>query len=82
MIDYTKILNSKYAGFEWTLDGDDYSGLTWLSDTSKPTKKQLDDLWQEVQDELAAEINNKKLIKASVLERLGLTEEEIKALLS
>ena len=27
---------------EWTLDGDDYSGLTWLSDTAKPTKKELE----------------------------------------
>ena len=27
---------------EWTLDGDDYSGLTWLSDTKKPTKKELE----------------------------------------
>ncbi len=26
---------------EWTLDGDDYAGLTWLSDTPKPTEQEI-----------------------------------------
>jgi hypothetical protein len=30
-------------GEEWTLDGETYSGLTWLSDTPKPTEKQIKD---------------------------------------
>ena len=29
-------------GEEWTLDGDDYTGLTWISDTAKPTQKALE----------------------------------------
>ena len=29
-------------GEEWTLNGDSYEGLTWLSDTPKPTKKELE----------------------------------------
>jgi len=28
-------------GEEWTLDGDNYDGLTWLSDTPKPTEAQI-----------------------------------------
>ena len=28
---------------EWTLDGDDYAGLTWLSDTPKPTEQEITD---------------------------------------
>jgi hypothetical protein len=28
-------------GEEWTLDGETYDGLTWLSDTPKPTNKQI-----------------------------------------
>jgi hypothetical protein len=30
-------------GEEWTLDGETYDGLTWLSDTAKPTEKQIKD---------------------------------------
>ena len=52
-MDITQILASKYAGAEWTLSGDDYNGLTWLSDTPKPTKKALEALWPEVQHETA-----------------------------
>jgi len=42
MIDYAAVLSANYAGTNWTLDGDDYSGLTWLSDTPKPTQAELD----------------------------------------
>jgi len=52
-MDIPTILSSKYAGSEWTLSGDDYTGLTWLSDTPKPTKKALEALWAEVQYETA-----------------------------
>ena len=50
-MDITQILSRKFAGSEWTLDGDDYTGLTWLSDTPKPTKKALEALSAEVQYE-------------------------------
>jgi len=52
-MDIAEILSRKFAGAEWTLDGDDYTGLTWLSDTPKPTKKALEALWAEVQYETA-----------------------------
>jgi len=50
-MDIATILSSKYSGSLWTLDGDDYTGLTWLSSTPKPTKKALEALWAEVQYE-------------------------------
>jgi predicted phosphoribosyltransferase len=49
------ILSRKFAGAEWTLNGDEYSGLTWLSDSAKPTQKQLEALWPEVKAEIARE---------------------------
>jgi hypothetical protein len=52
-MDITAILSSKYVDSEWTLDGDDYVGLTWLSDTPKPTEAELEALWPEVQYENA-----------------------------
>ena len=48
MIDYTIILIEKYKGSYWSLNGDSYEGLTWLSDTPKPTKEELDSQWDEV----------------------------------
>ena len=48
MIDYTLILNIKYKNSSWSLNGDDYEGLVWKSDTPKPTKEELDSQWGEV----------------------------------
>ena len=81
MIDYTKILEYKYPTDEWTLNGDDYEGLTWLSDTPKPSKSTLDGLWQEVQDLIQTEKQAKAAQKAALLERVGLTEDEARLLL-
>jgi len=79
-MDIATILTRKYAGKEWNLDGDDYSGLTWLSDSKKPTKKALEALWPEVEAEIAAEAQAKIDAKASAiakLEALGLTVDEV-----
>lgn len=51
MIDYTKILTSKYPSAVWIMNGDEYDGLVWLSDTPKPTQAELDALWPQVQYE-------------------------------
>ena len=48
MTDYAAVLKANYADAEWTLDGDNYDGLTWLSDTPKPTQAELDAAWPQV----------------------------------
>ena len=58
VIDYGAILTRRYSGNEWILDGDDYKGLNWLSDTPKPTKAALDKLWPEVEAEIAKELRD------------------------
>jgi lactate dehydrogenase-like 2-hydroxyacid dehydrogenase len=75
-----EILTSKYPGCEWSLVGEDYEGLNWLSDTPKPTEKQLEDLWPIVQAEIQAAAQAKIDAKASAiakLEALGLTVQEV-----
>jgi len=52
-MDIPAVLDSIRPGTVWVLDGDDYSGLTWLDDSPKPTKKTLDDAWPQVQYDLA-----------------------------
>ena len=48
MTDYPAVLTALYAGAEWTLNGDTYDGLTWLSDGDAPTQAELDAAWPEV----------------------------------
>jgi hypothetical protein len=80
MTDYAIVLTRRYAGNQWTLDGDDYTGLTWLSDTPKPTKTKLDSLWSEVQQEIADEKTSKAAQRQAILDKLGLTADEAAAL--
>jgi hypothetical protein len=47
------ILIAKYPGSEWSLDGSQYSGLSWLSDTPKPSEAELLALWPTVEAEEA-----------------------------
>ena len=51
MIDYTLVLVSRYPDSQWSLDGETYDGLVWLSETPKPTQAELDALWPQVQYE-------------------------------
>jgi hypothetical protein len=79
-MDIPTILTRKYADTEWTLNGDDYTGLTWLSEGKAPTKAELEKLWPTVQSEIAAEAQARIDAKASAiakLEALGLTVDEV-----
>jgi hypothetical protein len=79
-MDIPTILTRKYAGTEWTLDGDDYAGLTWLSEGKAPTKAELEKLWPTVQTEIAAEAQARVDAKASAIAKLGalgLTVDEV-----
>jgi len=49
MTDYAAVLSVNYPDSQWTLDGNEYSGLTWLSDTPKPTQAELDAAWPQVE---------------------------------
>jgi hypothetical protein len=83
MIDYAQIITVNYAGSRWTLDGNSYDGLTWHSNTPKPTQAELDALWESTQTAVAAKEQAAKDVKASALAKLaalGLTQDEVKAL--
>ena len=79
-MDIAQVLTRKYVGAEWTLNGDAYEGLTWLSDSPMPSEQELADLWPVVQEEIAVEAQAKADARASAvakLEALGLTVEEV-----
>jgi hypothetical protein len=82
--DYSLVLTYRYPGTEWRMADFDYDTLEWLDESPKPTRKQLDNLWEEVQAEMAMEAQQKKTIAASALAKLtklGLTEKEAKAVI-
>ena len=81
-MDIPSILTSRFPEAEWTLNGEDYDGLTWLSDSPKPTKKQLEALWPTVQTEIEAEkqaVIDARQSAIAKLEALGLTVDEVQA---
>ena len=84
MINYALILSINYPTALWTLDGDLYDGLTWVSDTPKPTQAELDAVWEStkatVNAEKQAELDAKQAAEAK-LAALGLTPEDLKMLL-
>jgi len=80
MMNIAIILGRHYPDQEWTLNGDDYAGLVWLSDTPKPTEAALVKAWPSVQSEIAAEAQARLDAKASTIDKLkalGLTVEEV-----
>jgi hypothetical protein len=83
MIDYTLILSTNYVGKQWTLIGYEYEGLKWLDESPKPTKAELDALWESTQAQYEAKVQAPIVAKQSALNKLmalGLTEEEALAL--
>jgi hypothetical protein len=82
MTDYAAVLTANYAGSQWTLDGDTYDGLTWLSDTPKPSQADLDAAWPAVQQAQADAREAQEAAKQSGIDKLtalGLTVDEVSA---
>jgi hypothetical protein len=84
MIDYIQILTINYVGKEWSMIGNSYQGLTWLDSSPKPTQAELDALWESTQTAVASKEQAAIDAKASALAKLtalGLTQDEVKALI-
>jgi len=80
--DYAAVLTANYPGSVWTLNGDTYDGLTWLSDSPKPSQAELDDAWPAVQQARAdaeAAVVAARQSAVDKLAALGLTVDEISA---
>lgn len=83
MIDYITILSENFLDKKWEFRGVEYSGLEWLDESPKPTKAELDALWESTKAAVAAKEQAAKDVKASALAKLaalGLTQDEVKAL--
>jgi hypothetical protein len=84
MPDYAQILVTNYLDKQWSLNGDFYNGLDWKDFSPKPTQAELDALWESTKTTVAAKAQAAKDVKVSALAKLaalGLTQDEVKALL-
>lgn len=81
MTDYIAVLETNYAGSEWSISGNDYATLDWYSAWTKPTQAELDAAWESVQIQLAQSVINKVAARQAVLDRLGITADEAALLL-
>ena len=74
------ILNYLRPGEQWSLDGDDYAGLTWLDETTKPTEPQIVAAEAGAVAEIAAKEQTAIDARAAALvhaRSLGFTDEMI-----
>lgn len=67
-MDIVKILTTNYSGSEWSLEGDEYAGLTWLSDSPKPTKAALEKQWTQVEYQIELDAVSELRRQAYILE--------------
>lgn len=68
---------------EFTYENRDYSTIKWMKlDGDAPTQKQIDDAINLIKAEETNEAEAKATAKAALLERLGITEDEARLLLS
>ena len=81
-MDLTLILSKRYKNHTWSIDSNSYAGLEWLSNTTKPSEEELLSHWDSVLAEVEAEAEARAAEKAALLERLGITADEAKLLLS
>lgn len=83
--DYSLILIYCYPGKVWYMADNDYDTLDWMDESEKPTKAELDALWATTQNKIKVEQDKIAETAKSLelkLQKLGLTVEELKSLLS
>jgi hypothetical protein len=83
MTDIAFTLQSQWVGSEWTLNGDDYEGLTWLSETPKPTMKEIEAAYPLAQAEAVSKVAAAVAAKESAMAKLaalGLNVSEVEAI--
>jgi len=82
MINGGEVLSMLIPQGGWIISGDQYEGITWVDESVKITKKEFTDgfaaypAWKAKQEAEAA------AAKQAILDRLGITIDDVKLLLS
>lgn len=62
-MDIANVLTRRFPGKEWGMKDNDYKTLDWQDESPKPTLKELQKLWPEVEAEIAKEIAEKDRLR-------------------
>jgi hypothetical protein len=83
-MDYlTKAIFLLKPNAEFSFNDDDYSTIKWdVLDGDAPTKKEIDAAIKQIKANELTETTTRAAAKSALLERLGITEDEAKLLLS
>lgn len=76
-----EVLNLLRPDGGWVITGDDFDGIEFIS-CEPITKKQFDDGLKIIDAKIAEQNQAKADAKTALLEKLGITEDEAKLLLS
>jgi predicted DNA binding protein len=69
-------------GYTEFVCGDTYDSIQWIvQPDKKPTKKQVEDMAAKIEEILQTRKTEQRATKVSAYKKLGLTEEEINAIL-
>ena len=78
----TDVLNMLCPEGGWIIYGDDFDNITWVDDRPRCTKKQFTDGFAKYDAWKAEKEATQATAKTALLDRLGITEDEAKLLLS
>jgi hypothetical protein len=84
MSDYlAKAIKKLKPKAEWSFSNNDYSTINWIVlEGQAPTQAEIDEAIEQVKADEAQAVIDKATAKAALLDRLGITEDEAKLLLS
>ena len=77
-----EVLNMLIPTGGWVITGDDFDSIIYDEGIEPITKKQFDDAFAKYDDWKIQQQTNKVQARTALLERLGITEDEAKLLLS
>jgi hypothetical protein len=78
-----KAINKLKPTAEFSFTGDDYSTIDWIVlEGDAPTQTEIDSVIEQIKADEIIKAEAKSEAKAELLERLGITEDEAKLLLS
>ncbi len=83
MINKASAIKSLRPNVEWSMSGDDVENIIWHTEGVEPlTEKEVQDEIIRLEQAQENEQVVKATQKAAILERLGLTEDELRVVLS
>jgi hypothetical protein len=78
----TKAIRKLKPNSEFSYTNNDYSTVNWdVLDGDAPTQKEIDDAIKQVKADEKTELKTKEATKQAILDRIGLTADELKTIL-